>query len=39
MALTLSVVTPTAEALSMSVDEVVVPGTLGEIGLLPGHVR
>lgn len=38
MALTLSVVTPTAEALSMTVDEVVVPGTLGEIGLLPGHV-
>lgn len=38
MPLTLSVVTPTAEALSTVVDEVVVPGALGELGLLPGHI-
>lgn len=38
MALTLSVVTPVAEAASLTVDEVVVPGATGELGLLPGHV-
>ncbi len=38
MPLTLSVVTPTSEAASLVVDEVVVPGAMGELGLLPGHV-
>jgi F-type H+-transporting ATPase subunit epsilon len=38
MPLTLTVVTPTSEAASMTVDEVVVPGSVGELGLLPGHV-
>jgi len=37
-ALELVVVTPTAEALTLTVEEVVVPGALGELGFLPGHV-
>lgn len=32
------VVTPTGPAASRAVDEVVAPGALGEIGILPGHV-
>ena len=38
MPLELSIVTPDSAALSVTCDEVVVPGTSGEIGLLPGHV-
>lgn len=38
MGIQLAIVTPTAEALSLECDEVVAPGTNGEIGLLPGHV-
>ncbi len=38
MALSLSVVTPSAEVLKSQVDEVIVPGLKGEIGMLPGHV-
>lgn len=33
----LEVVTPTRIVLSESVDEVNVPGTVGQLGLLPGH--
>ncbi len=36
--LTLSVVTPEGQVLAQSVDEVTVPGLLGELGVLPGHV-
>ena len=36
--LTLSVVTPEGQLLAMPVDEVTVPGLLGELGVLPGHV-
>lgn len=32
------IVTPQRLAFSEEVDEVIVPGTLGEMGLLPGHV-
>jgi F-type H+-transporting ATPase subunit epsilon len=38
MGLQLSVVTPSAEVLKSEVDEVIVPGLKGEIGMLPGHV-
>lgn len=38
MALELSIVTPEEAAVSVSCDEVIVPGVKGEIGLLPGHV-
>lgn len=36
--LKLHVVTPTGQALDREVDEVTVPGLLGELGILPGHV-
>lgn len=36
--LTLSVVTPEGQVLAQSVDEVTVPGLLGELGVLPGHI-
>ena len=35
--LTLEIVTPDRALLSEEVDEVVVPGTQGELGVLPGH--
>lgn len=38
MGIQLSVVTPTAEVIKSEVDEVIVPGLKGEIGMLPGHV-
>jgi|SRR5690554_1087459 len=34
----LEVVTPTRAVLSESVDEVVLPGSLGQLGILPGHL-
>jgi F-type H+-transporting ATPase subunit epsilon len=37
-ALSLAIVTPEADVLSVEADEVVVPGTNGELGFLPGHV-
>lgn len=36
--LTLSVVTPEGQVVAQSVDEVTVPGLLGEFGVLPGHI-
>lgn len=36
--LKLSVVTPGGQALDQEVDEVTLPGLLGEFGVLPGHV-
>ena len=36
--LTLSVVTPEGQVLAQSVEEVTVPGLLGELGVLPGHI-
>lgn len=36
--LRLSVVTPQGQALEQEVDEVTLPGLLGEFGVLPGHV-
>lgn len=36
--LKLHVVTPEGQALDQEVDEVTVPGLLGEFGVLPGHV-
>lgn len=36
--LTLSIVTPEGQVHSQSVDEVTVPGLLGEFGVLPGHI-
>ena len=38
MPLELSIVTPDAEALQVTCEEVSAPGINGEIGLLPGHV-
>lgn len=38
MPLELSIVTPEAEALKVTCDEVAVPGINGEVGLLPEHV-
>ena len=38
MALQLEVVTPKGKALALAVDEVSVPGTLGEFGILEGHI-
>lgn len=38
MALKLAIVTPDADVLQVECDEVVVPGTNGELGILPGHV-
>ncbi|MEL6183309.1 MAG: ATP synthase F1 subunit epsilon [Myxococcota bacterium] len=38
MPLELSIVTPEAEAVKVTCDEVTAPGKNGEIGLLPGHV-
>lgn len=35
--LTLQLVTPYKKVLSQEVDEVTAPGTLGELGVLPGH--
>ena len=35
--LTLEIVTPDRSLLREEVDEVVVPGTEGELGILPGH--
>jgi len=35
--LTLQLVTPYKKVLTAEVDEVTAPGTLGELGLLPGH--
>src|SRR5437763_424026 len=37
MALKLAIVTPEAE-LGLDADEVVVPGSNGEVGILPGHI-
>jgi F-type H+-transporting ATPase subunit epsilon len=37
MPLHVEIVTPAGAALSAEADEVVVPGTLGELGVLPGH--
>ena len=37
MALNLAIVTPEADVLQIECDEVAVPGTNGEIGILPGH--
>jgi len=34
----LSVTTPTGALVDADIDEVVVPGVLGEMGVLPGHV-
>ncbi|NOZ86370.1 MAG: F0F1 ATP synthase subunit epsilon [Deltaproteobacteria bacterium] len=36
--LDLEIVTPSGPLISESVDEVVVPGALGEMGILPGHL-
>ena len=36
--LELHVVTPTAAALDVECDEVIVPGVYGELGFMPGHV-
>lgn len=38
MPLRLAIVTPREEALSLECAEVIVPGSTGDIGLLPGHV-
>ena len=38
MALQLQVVTPKGKALELAVDEVSVPGALGEFGILEGHI-
>ena len=38
MALRIEVVTPRGAALSAEADEVVLPGVLGELGVLPGHL-
>ena len=35
--LTLEMVTPYKKVLSQEVDEITAPGSLGELGLLPGH--
>jgi len=35
--LTLEMVTPYKKVLSQEVDEITAPGTVGELGLLPGH--
>jgi F-type H+-transporting ATPase subunit epsilon len=35
--LTLQLVTPYKEVLSQEVDEVTAPGSMGELGILPGH--
>jgi len=35
--LTLDLVTPYRKVLSLDVDEITAPGSLGELGLLPGH--
>lgn len=35
--LRLEMVTPYKQVLAMDVDEVTAPGTLGELGILPGH--
>lgn len=37
MALRLEIVTPTAKTFSDDVDQVVLPGVEGELGVLPGH--
>jgi F-type H+-transporting ATPase subunit epsilon len=36
--ITLEIVTPEGAVFSEDVDEVILPGTMGEIGVLPGHV-
>jgi len=38
MALTLEIVTPQARVYSDTIDTVVIPTAVGEIGILPGHV-
>jgi len=38
MPLTLEIVTPEARVYSDTIDTVVIPTTVGEIGVLPGHV-
>lgn len=38
MPLTLEIVTPEARVYSDTIDTVVIPTTLGEIGILPGHL-
>lgn len=38
MALKLAIVTPESDVLQIECDEVVVPGSNGEIGFMPGHV-
>ncbi len=35
--LTLEMVTPYKKVLSVDVDEITAPGTIGELGILPGH--
>ncbi len=35
--LTLEMVTPYKKVLSLEVDEITAPGSIGELGLLPGH--
>jgi len=35
--LTLEMVTPYKKVLSLDVDEITAPGSIGELGLLPGH--
>ncbi len=38
MALTLEIVTPEARVYSDTIDTVVIPTSMGEIGILPGHL-
>ena len=38
MALQLEIVTPRGKVVDVAIDEVCVPGTLGEFGILEGHV-
>ena len=38
MALTLEIVTPEARVYSDTIDTVVIPTVMGEIGILPGHI-
>ncbi len=38
MPLQLAIVTPTEEAVALTCDQVIAPGTMGELGLMPGHV-
>lgn len=38
MSLQLEIVTPEGMALEKTVDSVVLPGAMGEVGILPGHI-